>query len=157
LSGWEIARQQRGDIRAQTHNGYLLAYSRQRSQHHTETAQIDKTLKPMVFKKVVGLFMVAVMMATAGFAYANYNAMRAKKALLTDQEWRYEPVTTTPSDPQNYRKVEGSSMNCQESDDICVVLAPESGGQPQFSPELQDALDSDLNHASILLGPYTGS
>ncbi|HWV71162.1 MAG TPA: hypothetical protein VN040_05585 [Pseudosphingobacterium sp.] len=110
-------------------------------------------------KKITGTILLAAMLSGGSLAIAKVKSIKTEKALRVDQEWRYDPQTSTPSDPENYERQDGSSMNCQGDSEICVVRAPENNGQPDFSQVagLQAALDGDLNHPNIEKGPYTGN
>lgn len=75
----------------------------------------------MALRKVVGLFMVAVM-ATCGFAsFAAHKATKAQLANSLQMGWIYDnsgPAT----DPESYQP--GDLSDCEGTSDICGILAP---------------------------------
>ncbi|WP_233632629.1 hypothetical protein, partial [Parapedobacter sp. ISTM3] len=104
-------------------------------------------LKPMVFKKVVGLFMVAVMMATAVFSFAKHKESKASLANLRQMSWIHDgsgPAT----DPESYQP--GNISNCVGESEICGILAPldeenstPTNPVPFIDDDLEDRIQSE--------------
>lgn len=96
----------------------------------------------MVLKKVVGLVMVAVMLASTAISYAQFNGTKVAKSHLVSQNWLYSPTGDNPLNPLNYQP--GSTTSCDGFADICAITAPRDEEYydefeveiPEISPDL---------------------
>jgi len=133
----------------------LLAYSRQRSQRQAKTTQTDKTLKLMVFKKVVGLFMVVVMMASTTLSVAKVMWKKSAQNGNQTQEWIFDG--SDPLDPAHYQQNDtGESLEdmCDGGTTLCGVIAPEGSEGPDLSdPGLRNRIQNPGNYSDVFFQP----
>jgi|GEM_PF-2723916 len=106
----------------------------------------------MVLRKVVGLFMVAVMLCTTLITVAKHRAKLAAAAGLQSQEWVFDNSQPDPTDPQNYTlntNPQSLENTCQQEESICGIIAPTdpasspSDPKPLIDAELQDRIEQE--------------
>ncbi|SEL93596.1 hypothetical protein [Parapedobacter koreensis] len=74
--------------------------------------------------------------------------------------WLYDIESDDPTNPANYDEAPaGAENNCQGSGEVCVVEAPDNGGQPNLEAvtDLLEALESRSPHANITYGFFSGN
>lgn len=93
-----------------------------------------------------------------GITAYGVQATIAKVSTTTDQQWRLNE-NGSPTNPEDYTPAPEVNQNdCQGVTSICIVLAPsDENGNPDFSAvtDLEQALNTDLNHDNIIKAPYT--
>ncbi|WP_257667271.1 hypothetical protein [Parapedobacter tibetensis] len=106
----------------------------------------------MVFKKVIGFLMVAVMLSTTLITVAKHRVRSAAAGLLQSQEWVYDDSASDPTDPENYTaNTNPQSLEdlCQQDENICGIIAPTdpnsspSDPKPLIDAGLQDRIEQE--------------
>jgi len=128
-----------------------------------EATRADIKPKVMVLRKVVGLFMVAVMLCTTLITVAKHRAERAAAAGLQTQEWVYDNSQPDPTDPQNYTlntNPQSLENTCQQDENICGIIAPTdpasspSDPKPLIDSGLEDRIEQEnIDNGDVFLLP----
>jgi hypothetical protein len=73
--------------------------------------------------------------------------------------WLYDPDRGAPTDAGAYLQAPaGAENDCQGFSEVCIVTAPDAGGQPDLSDEsLFQALEQGSEHDDIIRGTYSGN
>ncbi|WP_188507878.1 hypothetical protein [Parapedobacter pyrenivorans] len=106
----------------------------------------------MVLRKVVGLFMVAVMLCTTLITVAKHRAERAAAAGLQTQEWLFDESEPDPTNPENYTmytEAGGLDAECEKVSGICGIIAPvdpsssPSDPKPLIDEQLEERIEQE--------------
>src|SRR5690606_12692828 len=89
----------------------------------------------MVFKKVIGFSMVAVMAASAFTSVAAHKESEEQRTNAMQQGWLHDGQGS-PTDPESY--VPGDLSDCEGTAEVCGIIAPE--GEPG-KPEIVEGSD----------------
>lgn len=94
-------------------------------------------------------------------AFTVFVGKAAVQALSTSSTttWSYNPGKGFPAtDPRGYDEAPGAGENdCSGQEQVCLVEAPDAGGQPDLSPELIDAIENDEAHQDLTYGAFSGN
>lgn len=119
----------------------------------------------MVYKKVFGFLMVAVMISATLYTYAVHSNSRTNVENLQQTEWLFDESTTDPTDPGNYTMyTDAGGLNalCEKVSGICGIIAPvdptssPTNPKPLIDEGLEDRIgQEDDSHDDVFLSART--